>query len=122
MLAGIGAADNPELLVFNKADAADDAALVRLRNLHPEAAVVSATTGEGIEALRESIRLALEARTVELELVVPYDRGDLLAELHDAGSVLTQEHGPDGTSLRVRVPEPVAAGLRAFAQSRSSTP
>ncbi len=122
VLAEIGAADNPELLVLNKVDAAEAAALGRLANLYPEAVAISAATGKGLDDLEAAIRKILDPRTRELELVVPYDRGEVVAELHSVGTVLDQRYEEAGIRVRARVPEAAAERLAAAAQSRSSTP
>ncbi len=114
VLEEIGAGGNDELLVFNKIDAADEVAVRRLRRLHRQAAFVSATDGTGIEALRGAIRRALEARTVEVSLLVPYDRGDVLGLVHDGGTVLDQDHRDDGTRVVARIPEAMAVRLDDF--------
>jgi GTP-binding protein HflX len=104
VLREIGAGDIPELVAFNKADIASSESVARLRRLHPDATVVSAVTGEGVEALQGVIVDALNAQTIEMELHVPYDRGDVVAAIHRAGSVVNQDHADGGTSLRVRLP------------------
>ncbi len=114
VLEEIGAGGNDELLVFNKIDATDEVTVRRLRRLHPEAAFVSAIDGSGIGALGGAIRRALEARTVELALLVPYDRGDVLGLVHDGGTVVAQTHEEEGTRVLVRVPESMAARLDTF--------
>ncbi len=67
---------------------------------------LSAVTGEGIDALLEAVgeRLRLMSRTVEM--LVPYERGDVVAALHRQGEVLSEHHEDDATRLRVRLPDP----------------
>ncbi|WP_181783600.1 GTPase HflX [Pseudonocardia pini] len=93
----------PELLVVNKTDAAGDLALARLRHLLPEAVFVSAHRGDGIAKLRSVIAERLPRPEVDLELLVPYTEGGLVARLHSEGEVLSSEHVPEGTRLHVRV-------------------
>ncbi|MGH3633725.1 GTPase HflX [Mycobacterium sp.] len=104
----------PELLVVNKIDAASDLALAKLRRALPEAVFVSARTGDGIDALRR--RMAeLAARTdTAVDVMIPYDRGDLVARLHADGRVQQAEHNSDGTRIRARVPVALAASLREY--------
>ena len=92
-----------ELLVVNKTDAADDLQLARLRHLLPGAVFVSAQRGDGIPLLRERIAELLPRPEVELELLLPYPQGSLVARVHAEGEVLNEEHTPDGTLLRARV-------------------
>ena len=76
--------------------------------------IVSAKSGVGLDALRETIESLLPRPAVELEVVVPYDRGELVARLHERGEVLETEHNADGTRLRVRVGRSLAAELEPF--------
>ena len=99
----IDARDIPELVVFNKADLLDDARRLELRGLEPDCVFVSARTGEGVEELQAVIAERLPVLDVEVELVIPFDRGDLVALVHDRGGVITQSHEADGTHLRARV-------------------
>jgi GTP-binding protein HflX len=110
----IGADSVNELIVFNKIDAVDDATSGRLRSLHPDAQFISAVTGEGVDDLLEAIVDALKAGTVELQLLIPYERGDVLAELHASGDVLDVVHTDDGTEVAARMPHGTAARFRSF--------
>ncbi|HUH68735.1 MAG TPA: GTPase HflX [Mycobacterium sp.] len=104
----------PELLVVNKVDAASDLMLAKLRHALPGAVFVSARTGDGIDALRRRMaELAVPADTA-VDVVIPYDRGDLVARLHADGRVQQQEHNADGTRIKARVPVALAAILREF--------
>jgi GTP-binding protein HflX len=103
-----------ELLVVNKVDAVDEETLLRLKRLWPDAVFVSARTGEGLDTLRRTIEQLLPRPAVELELLVPYDRGDIVARLHERGEVLETEHTAAGTRMRVRVSERFAARLDPF--------
>lgn len=103
----------PEIIVLNKADIAEPETIARLRSQVELSAVVSARTGEGIEELRELIAQHLPRPAVEVDLVVPYTRGDLVSRAHSTGEVLTEEHLSDGTRLRARVDEALAAEMRA---------
>lgn len=105
----------PELLVVNKVDAASDLTLAKLRHALPDAVFVSARTGDGIDALRRRIAdLAVPADTA-VDVVIPYDRGDLVARLHADGRVQQEEHNAEGTRIRARVPCALAGRLREFA-------
>jgi GTPase len=104
----------PELIVVNKIDAAGDLALAKLRRALPGALFVSAHTGDGVEALRRRMaELAAPTDTV-VDVVIPYDRGDLVARVHADGRVQETEHSGDGTRIKARVPVALAASLREF--------
>jgi GTP-binding protein HflX len=104
----------PELIVINKADAADELSLVRLRHSLPDAVVVSARTGAGVAELVETIAERLPRPEVTLEALVPYTRGELVARVHADGEVLTEEHLPEGTRLCARVRPDLASALESY--------
>ncbi|HEX4822457.1 MAG TPA: GTPase HflX [Acidimicrobiales bacterium] len=101
VLQEIGGQDVPQLLAFNKSDLAGDEA-TRLAERHPGSVAISATTGEGVEDLLRAIGDRLRALTTIVELVVPYDRGDVLAAVHREGEVLVETAGEGAMRLRVR--------------------
>ncbi len=104
----------PELVVVNKADAADPEVLDRLARTHRGALAVSARTGEGLEHLRERIAAGLPKPTVTVDLLLPYDRGDLLSRVHDEGEVLAVEHTEHGTRVRATVHDHALGELTAY--------
>jgi GTPase len=115
VLAEIGAEKVPELIVVNKLDAAD---VVELQGLHARergSLAVSARTGAGLHELWDAIESRLPHLAVEVKLVVPYSRGDLVSRAHSAGEVLAFSHVEDGTLLEARVPAGLAAELYAAA-------
>jgi GTPase len=114
VLGEIGAEKLPELLVVNKVDAADEETQLRLKRLWPHAVFVSARTGAGLDDLRIAVEQRLPRPAVELRVLVPYERGELVAAVHDRGEVLSEDHRDRGTELWVRVPEFLAAQLRPF--------
>jgi len=104
VLGGIeDAAEIPEVIVFNKSDLCDEVALKRLTNLHPGAVVTSAETNQGIDVLLARIESAIDRHTVLVDLVVPYDRGDLLASLHEDGRVVKMETADEGIAVQARI-------------------
>jgi GTP-binding protein HflX len=115
VLREIGADRVGELVVINKADVADPLSVARLRRREPHSVVVSARTGEGIAELLAAIEGRLPKLDREVRVMVPYDRGDLVARVHDKGEVLAQEHTGQGTALHARVPVALAAELAQFA-------
>jgi GTP-binding protein HflX len=115
VLAEIGAADVPELVVVNKIDAADPVVLQALGAREPGSISVSAKTGAGLATLRDVIEAALPRLDTQVRVVVPYGRGDLVARAHADGEVLHTEHVADGTLLDARVPPGLAAQLEAAA-------
>jgi GTPase len=114
VLAEIGADKVPELVVINKADAADPLVVARLRQREPHSVVVSAKTGEGIPEALAAVEADLPRPAVEVAALLPYDRGDLLSRVHDNGEVISVEHTADGTLLKARVTEALAGELEAY--------
>jgi GTP-binding protein HflX len=115
VLAEIGAGDVPELVVVNKIDAADPVVLHGLRAREPGSLSVSVKTGAGLDALRAAIEARLPQRDVEVKVIVPYSRGDLVARAHADGEVLAASHIDEGTLLQARVPAGLAMQLHAAA-------
>ncbi|MEU8658940.1 GTPase HflX [Actinoplanes philippinensis] len=114
VLGEVGADQLPELLVINKVDAADEETVLRLKRTWPEAIFVSARSGAGITELHKAIADRLPRPAVEMRVLIPYDRGDLVARVHRSGQVLQSRHLDDGTELSVRVDEQFAAELSGF--------
>ncbi|MDT4918305.1 MAG: GTPase [Pseudonocardiales bacterium] len=114
VLADIDAAAVPEQLVFNKVDAAEPETLLRLRGLAPDALFVSARTGAGLEELRSLVEAHLPRPDIEITVLVPYTRGDLVTRVHDEAEVLATEHTGAGTLIRARVGRALADQLRPF--------
>jgi GTP-binding protein HflX len=114
-LAQVGGAGHEELLVVNKVDAAPAPVVQRLLALHPGAVGVSAATGDGLEDLLDALDRRLAPVMLELELLLPHGRGDLVASLHRCGEVLTESHEPDGVRLEARLPAAEAAAFLPYA-------
>ncbi|MEZ5086176.1 MAG: GTPase HflX [Tessaracoccus sp.] len=111
VLGEIGASEVPELLVLNKADLADEHTILALRSRHPGAVIVSARTGTGIEELCRAIEENLPQPEHQVDVVVPYDRGDLVDRVHKAGVIELVEHLPEGTRIVARVLPDLAGEL-----------
>ncbi len=114
VLGVIGAQDVPEVVVINKTDAADPLVVSRLLRTERGAVAVSARTGEGLDALRAVVEEGLPRPPVEVEALVPYDRGELVSRMHRTGEVISVEHEADGTRVKARVSEGLAAALAPF--------
>ncbi|HUB71022.1 MAG TPA: GTPase HflX [Acidimicrobiales bacterium] len=122
VLGEIGAADIPELLVFNKADAAPEVAR-DLAARYKGSVVISAARHEGIERLLLAIGDTLHRASRVLELEVPFSRGDVLAALHREGEVLASSEGESATWVRVRVAVPAVGQFDQFvARARGQDP
>jgi GTP-binding protein HflX len=114
-----GAMDVPEIIVLNKVDLAEPDVVARLRSREHGAVVVSAHTGEGLDQLQAMIADQLPRPGVSVDVVIPYDRGDLVHRVHESGEIDAEEHTPLGTALRGRVDEGLATELtQAAVESR----
>ena len=113
VLGEIHAGEVPELLVFNKADLAPEEARRQVK-LHPGSVALSSTTGRGVDDLLTAVSDRLRAVAEVVELLVPYDRGDVLAALHREGEVLTSVHEDAGIHVRARLSRPSVGRLAEF--------
>ncbi|NQW72686.1 MAG: GTPase HflX [Actinobacteria bacterium] len=107
----IGAGGVPELVVINKCDIADPDRVTTLLRREPHAVVISAMTGEGIDELLLAIEADLPHLMEEIDILLPYSRGDLLSRVHSQGDVIAIEHEEGGTRLKARVPRALAGEL-----------
>jgi GTPase len=82
--------------------------------------VCSARTGEGVAEVRAAIESDLPRPDIDVTVLLPYERGDLVSRIHDRGEVITVEHTGDGTLVHARVSEALAAELESF--SPAGTP
>jgi GTP-binding protein HflX len=115
VLGDIDAAAVPEVIVVNKVDAMSEEDVLLLRRALPDAVWVSARTGAGLEALRDVIAGRLPRPDVDVDVLLPYHRGDLVARVHRDGEVLTEQHEAEGTRMSARVDAGLAAALDGFA-------
>lgn len=114
VLAEIDADRVPELIVFNKSDLAPLDAKQLVAD-HPGSVAVSAVTGDGLDDLLRVLPDRLRSLTAVVELVVPYDRGDVLAAIHREGEVVSTTDEEAGLRVRARLSGPSAGRLQDFA-------
>jgi GTP-binding protein HflX len=114
VLAEIGAAERPRLLALNKVDMVDDERRRALRFRYPRAAQVSATTGEGLDDLNETVEAQFLNSLRPMELLVPYADGGSLSELHELAGELDREDTARGVRISARVPAGVASRFERF--------
>jgi GTP-binding protein HflX len=115
VLAEIGADERPRLLALNKVDLLDEDRRRELSFRYPRAVQVSAATGEGLDDLREAIEARFLATLQPMELLVPYDEGGQLSELHDVAGEMEREDTVEGVRVRARVPAGAAPRFERFA-------
>ena len=123
VLGDIKAAEVPELLVFNKSDLAPGAAQA-LMDANPGSVAISAVNGEGVETFLRTLSDRLRALAVVYELIVPYDRGDILASVHREGEVVSIGDGAGDTGeawlIRARLSDASAGRLSEFVSGTQS--
>ena len=113
VLAEIGADQVPEFIVFNKADLVDDWGASLVED-HQGAVAVSALRNVGLEVMMRRLADRMRAITQVTELLVPYDRGDILASIHREGEVVMSELEDEGMRIRARLSGASEGRLREF--------
>ncbi len=121
VLAEIGALGRPTIVVYNKCDLLPPDERSRLAAANPHAVMVSAAHRQGIEDLLARIAREVARGERAMEVLVPFERGDLVDLAHQRGTVVSKEHGPDGVHMHVRVPADVAARLGPYEVGRTAT-
>ncbi|HVF04383.1 MAG TPA: GTPase HflX [Frankiaceae bacterium] len=116
----IGADNVRELVVVNKIDAADEVVLGRLRRREKHVVFVSALTGDGLPELISAIERDLPRPEIDVVVLLPYSRGDLVSKLHDDADIIGEEHTGEGTRVTARVKPELAAELAAYTVASSA--
>ncbi len=118
VLVEIGAEGVAQILVLAKSDRIEDDRRTELERRHPDAVLISAITGEGLDVLEQRIEEEFARTLQDVELLIPYDAGARLAELHALAGDLERDDTPDGVRVMARLPAAVAARYQEFALSR----
>jgi GTP-binding protein HflX len=119
VLGEIGADEAPQVLVLAKADRIDADRRAELEFRHPNAVLVSAVSGEGLDVLVGRIEEEFTSTLREVELLIPFDEGGRLAELHDIAGDLKRTETPEGVRVLVRLPVGMVERYERFALGRS---
>jgi len=96
----IGGGDIPEIIAINKVDIAAPEVVMELLRKEKNSYAFSVKSGFGIEGLVHAIEKSLPHPSVEIDSVIPYDRGDLVHAIHESGEILFEEHLAEGTHIR----------------------
>jgi GTPase len=99
----IGAGDKPAVLALNKSDLLSDDQIAVLRNRFPATVICSAREGQGMNDLVDALSDVLSRLRVEVELEIPFQRGDLVSKAHESGDVLKETYTQNGTHLIARL-------------------
>ncbi len=113
----IGAQNISHILVFNKCDLLDGDTLLGLQSRYPHAQFVSAQTGAGTQELIAYIAQVIAAQDTKIEVVIPYNRGDLVSLAHKRCRIVCESHKEDGTHLTLFAS---SAYLNMFKEFRST--
>lgn len=109
----IGGGDIPEIIAINKVDAADPEVVMEILRKEKNSFAFSARTGFGIEGLVRAIEKSLPHPNVEINAIIPYDRGDLVSAVHERGEIISEEYLETGTQLRALVDGGLAKAIEA---------
>ena len=99
----IGGNDIPEIIAINKVDIADPNVIMEILRKEPNSYAFSVRTGFGVEGLLHAIESSLPRPSVEIKVVIPYDRGDLVHAIHERGEIFSEQYIEEGTSIHARV-------------------
>jgi GTP-binding protein HflX len=99
----IGGKEIPEIIAINKVDIADPEVIMEILRKEPNSYAFSVRTGFGIEGLLQAIETSLPRPSVEINIVIPYDRGDLIHAIHESGEIFSEQYLPEGTSIHALV-------------------
>jgi GTP-binding protein HflX len=99
----IGGKDIPEIIAINKVDIADPNVIMEILRKEPNSYAFSVRTGFGVEGLLHAIESSLPRPSVEINVVIPYDRGDLVHAIHERGEIFSEQYIAEGTSIHARV-------------------
>ena len=113
VLAEIGADSVPEFLVFNKADRLADHGASLVTD-HQGAVAVSARERQGLDVFLRRLADRMRAISQVTELLVPFERGDVVASIHREGEVVSIEEADEGLRIRARLSQASAGRLREF--------
>ena len=118
-------AQKPMITALNKIDRLDTAALDALAPVsYPHATPIAAATGEGLDRLLATIQDVLKqsADRVRLDVVVPYQAGDLVRLFHERGMIERETYRPDGTEITGTLPRRFAGAFESFAVAPARRP
>ena len=114
VLEELDAGDKLVITALNKADRVDltdaeqQARVKEALAAYPNAVVVSALTGKGLDDLRAKIDYVLYNQMAPVDVLIPYKHGELVSFFHEHGFIEQEEHTADGTHLIGRMPANLA--------------
>lgn len=121
VLEQIDAHTTPQIVVYNKVDLLDEFVRASLERANPGTELVSAMTGEGIDKLLEHIQVAANASSSLMEVLLPFDRGQLVSLAHQRTTIVNQRYTETGTWMQLRVPKPLVSRFDDYLVVNSET-
>jgi GTP-binding protein HflX len=114
----IGGGDIPEIIAINKADIASPDVVMELLRKEPHSFAISVKSGFGIEGLVHAIEKSLPHPGVEIDVIIGYERGDLVHAIHESGEILLEEHLAEGTHIKGFVDGALADAIELASRNR----
>lgn len=111
VISEIGGGDVPEIVAINKVDIADPDMVMQILRTEKHSYAFSAKSGFGVEGLLHAIEHSLPRPSIEIDVVIPYDRGDLISHIHEEGEIISEEYTPEGTAIHARVDGSLAKAI-----------
>ena len=115
VLTDLEASDKLRVTALNKIDLLEDMEEIDT-SLFPNAVPVSALTGQGLEALLQKIADVLAETMREVQVLLPFNRGDLVELFHRRGVIAQEQHEMTGTLIRGRLPRFLQGYYAEYAQ------
>jgi GTP-binding protein HflX len=112
VIAEIGGSEIQEIIAINKVDVADPSIIMQILRTEKNSYAFSARTGFGMDGLLLAIEKSLPKLMTEINVIVPYGRGDLISAIHQRGEIISEEYLPEGTAIRARVDGALAQQIR----------
>lgn len=107
----VGGEKIPEIIAINKVDIADPHVVMEILRKEPNSFAFSVRTGFGVAALVQAIESSLPRPTIEINAVIPYNRGDLIHAIHEQGEIFSEEYVEAGTAIHARVDAGLAQAI-----------
>jgi GTPase len=111
VISEIGGSDIPEIIAINKVDVADSEIIMQILRQEPHSYAFSVRTGFGMEGLLHAIENTLPRLGIEVDVVIPYDRGDLISAIHERGEIISESYVDEGTAIHARVDGALAKAI-----------
>ncbi len=105
VVAKLSAADKPMINVINKTDLLGNSdAMQRLLGIFNPAVAISATSGQGLQQLKEMIAAQIAERLVAVEYLLPPDGNAVVAACYEEGRVRQVEYTEQGIKISAEIP------------------